>query len=126
MQLLVLQERLAVCRLPAGSAVPGWVGGDGFRSVTATAEELSIICCEGRVPAGVRRDPGWRALRLAGPFEFDAVGVLLPIAERLAKAGVSMLPIATFDTDYVLVKERRLADARAALAADGHELRDAR
>ena len=125
MQLLVLQERLAVCRLPAGSALPGWVSGDGFRSVTATVEELSIICSEARVPTGVRREPGWRALKLAGPFEFDAVGVLLPIAARLAQAGISILPVATFDTDYVLVKEARLAEARAALAADGHELRDA-
>ncbi len=125
-RLVVLKEMLAVCRLAAGSAVPHWAFGDGFRSVTATADELSVICEQTRVPRGVRSDRDWRALQLVGPFDFSAVGVLLPVAEVLAAERISMLPVATFDTDYVLVKDNGLARARRALEAAGHEVRDGR
>lgn len=126
MQLLVLKETLAICRLEAASPTPRWVAGDGFQSVTATREELSVICDQARVPPDVVRDAGWRALQLVGPFDLSAVGVLLPIVEVLAAAGISMLPVATFDTDYVLVKQHQLSLARRALGAAGHDLRDDR
>ena len=72
------------------------------------------------VSALVAREDGLRALRLVGPFAFTGVGVLLRVAAPLADAGVGILPVATFDTDYVLVPEARLPDALAALRAAGH------
>ena len=46
-------------------------------------------------------------------------GVLAPLAAALAEAKVSMLPIGTFDTDYILVREADLERAIAALKAIG-------
>jgi hypothetical protein len=123
--LLVLPGRLAVCRLAADEPLPGWVAGAGFCSVTRTSDELSVICDERRVPAAVRCAKGWRALKLDGPFEFSEVGVLLPVAAALAEAGISILPVATFDTDYVLVADDRLGQARERLEAAGHRVLDA-
>lgn len=122
MTLTVLPVTLAICRLEARAASPAWVLGPGFSSVTRTADELSVICDEARVPDGVRHDRGWRALKLEGPFPLDAVGVLAPLAEILARSGVSIVPIATFDTDYVLVKAEQLALARERLTAAGHRI----
>ncbi len=116
----VLPDRLAVCRLPADSAIPGWAIDSPFFSVTRTPDELSVVCREGSVPMETKSEGGWRALQVAGPLDFALTGVLASIAAPLASAGVSIFAIATFDTDYVLVKEDHLAKATAALAAAGH------
>jgi len=125
MELSVLPQRLAVCRLEADDAVPGWAGRSGLWSVTRTPDELSVVCDERDVPDGVRHEGGWRALKLHGPFAFSEVGVLAPIAVALARAEVPILALATFETDYVLVPEERLETARLALVAAGYGVIDA-
>jgi hypothetical protein len=45
------------------------------------------------------------------------------VAEPLADAGVAIFPIATYDTDYVLVKDAHLDVAVQALTAFGHVVR---
>jgi hypothetical protein len=42
------------------------------------------------------------------------------IAEPLARAGINLFAISTFDTDYILVASERLEDARLALSEAGH------
>jgi hypothetical protein len=118
----VLQEKLAVCQLPAESRVPEWAIGSGFFCVTQTAEELSIVCDESRVPAGTRIERDWVALKLEGPFPFAMTGVLASFLQPLADAGIPIFAVATFDTDYVLMKRDQLESAKAALSAASHEL----
>lgn len=122
LRLSLLPGRYSVCRLAADAELPAWALDGAFFSVTRTADELSVLCAEERVPQGVRCEPGWRVLRLEGPFAFDLVGVLLAVLSPLAQAGVSIFALSTFDTDAVLVKESSLAQARAALEAAGHSL----
>lgn len=117
----VLPGLYAVCRLGADEPLPAWATGT-FCSITRTPDELSVICEQERVPAGARCEMGWRALRLLGVFGLGEVGVLLPIAEALRRAGVSMLPVATYDTDYVLVRAKALGAARTELEAAGYRV----
>lgn len=112
----------AVCRLPPAEPVPAWAGSAVFSSVTRTAEELSVICPAAAVPAGIKAERGWRLLQVAGPLDFAAVGVLHAITAPLAQAGISLLGLGTFDTDYVLVQGDRLAAARRALTTAGHRV----
>lgn len=102
--------------------MPIWADGPGFVSLTRTADELSIVCASDRVPAGVTAEPGWRALKLHGPFPLTQTGVLAAILAPLAAARVPIFALATFDTDYVLVPEARLDDALRALRSAGHEI----
>jgi hypothetical protein len=120
LHLKLLPERVAVCQLPTDSAVPAWAMTGPFCSATRTPNELSIVCQERAVPAGVRSERGWRAMMLVGPLEFSLTGVLEAIAQPLAAAGVPIFAISTFDTDYVLVKEPTLEAAKAALTGAGH------
>ncbi len=119
MRLTLLPGGFAVCRLDATAAVPDWARGE-IVSVTRTRDELSVVCEEGCVPLSVRAEGGWRALRVAGPLEFTQTGVLSALAAPLAAAGVPVFVVSTFDTDYLFVKEARLAEAVAALRAAGH------
>ena len=122
--LTLLEERLAVCRLEAETEVPEWATAAPLFSVTRTADELSVVCSEELVPDGVRREEGWRVLKLEGPFEFTEVGILSAVATPLAEADVGIFAVSTFDTDYVLVKEERLDAAASALRGRGHEVRE--
>jgi len=115
----VLPGAYAVCRLAPGAASPRWAVGD-FVSVTTTAEEVSVICAATHVPAEVIAERDWRVLQVIGPLPFTAVGVLAALAAPLAKADLSLLAVATYDTDYLLVKAAALDAARSVLAAAGH------
>lgn len=121
LQYRLLPGDFAVCRLDPTAEEPAWARGPGFSSVTRTANELSIMCPAANVPAGVRMERGWRVLQVVGPFDFDAVGILVSFASPLARAGIPILAAATFDTDYVLVQQGALAKAHQVLLQAGHE-----
>ncbi|HEU4586152.1 MAG TPA: ACT domain-containing protein [Gemmatimonadaceae bacterium] len=121
--LAVLEGRFAVCRLAAGSEVPPWIAqADTFLTVSRTPTELSIVADESAVPAAMDAQRGYRALRVEGPLPLELVGVLAAIATPLAAARVPIFPIATYDTDYLLVPDAQLASAVSALLAAGHRV----
>ena len=117
-----LPDALAVCRLAPDEPVPDWLPTVGFTTVTRTDEELSMVCDASAVPDDVRAERGWRCLQVLGPLPFDAVGILRRFAEPLADAGIPIIAIGTFDTDYVLVKQTQTAAADEALEAAGLSL----
>ena len=118
--LSVLPGEFAVCRLPPDSELSAWVRGSGFISVTRTCDELSIVCPESEVPAGVRCERHWRCLRFDGPLEFSLIGVLAGVLSVLAEAMVSVFVVSTYETDYVFVRSDRLETAVSALRAAGY------
>ncbi len=87
--------------------------------LTRSDEELSIVCPAEQVPGDVRKESGFRALRVRGPLDFGATGVVSSIAAPLAQAKVAILVMSTFDTDYLFVREHDLPRARRALSDAG-------
>jgi uncharacterized protein len=117
----VLDGAYAVCRLGDATLAPPPAG--HFWSLTHAGDERSLVCAEEHAPVtGGSVERGWRVLAVEGPLDFALVGVTASLAVPLAQAGVSILPIATHDTDYVLVPGDRLDDAVAALTAAGHDV----
>lgn len=110
----------AIVMLPPDADVPGWAWGPSFSSVTRTGEELSIVCREQSVPAGIASEAGWCCLRVVGPLEFTVVGVVASLTEPLARAGVPVFVISTFATDYLLVRAGDLPAALDVLRLAGH------
>ncbi len=116
--------RLTVCQLPVNAAVPAWLAGaEGFVSITRTKSELSIVCPEGLPPAGVKQESGWRLIKIEGPLDFGLTGILASVLDPLAKAGISIFSISTYNTDYVLVKQDKVEAAVTALRQAGHVVR---
>ncbi|HET9793359.1 MAG TPA: ACT domain-containing protein [Thermoanaerobaculia bacterium] len=109
----------AVARLGPSDPLPEWARAGAFSSITRTRDELSIVCAESSVPEGVRAERGWAMVKLAGPFPFDAIGVLQAFLSPLARAGISVFAVSTFDTDYVLMKRTDLERAIDVLATAG-------
>jgi hypothetical protein len=121
--LSALPKRYAVCRLDPNGHIPYWaLLGEDFVSLTRTAEELSIICLEENVPAETKAERGWRCLKVDGAFAFTVAGVHASLAVPLAEADISVLAVATYDTDHILVKEEDLERALQVLARAGHEI----
>jgi len=119
----LLPDTFAIVRMRPTDAMPGWAEGGPFVSITRTAAELSIVCRERSVPAGTHADRGWQCLRVEGPIPLKTVGIAAEFTSVLAKAGVSVFPIATYETDYVLVKGDRIEIAIDALRAAGNSVR---
>lgn len=120
--LSVLPDTFAVCRLPSDLAVPIWVGSGEFVSITRTADELSIVCVASAVPLTIKAERGWRALRVDGTLDFALIGILAALTTVLAEAEISVFAISTYDTDYLLLKADSLADAITALTSAGHQV----
>ena len=123
LNLTVLPYQLGICRLEPDQALPAWALQRPFYHISRTLDELSIICETQIIPGDVKCEPGWRAIKLEGPFDFSLIGIMLSAAAPLAEAGISILSISTFDTDYILVKEAHIAGAIKALAGAGHVVR---
>jgi hypothetical protein len=122
LKLSLLPDVLAVCRLELGQEIPAWATAGDFSSVSRIREELSVICASRSVPDNVRASRGWRAIKIEGPLDLDLVGILVSVAVPLAHAGIGILPVGTFDTDYILVRDRQLGEALKALRATGFNI----
>ena len=91
----------AIVKLAHDAAIPDWATQGGFFSVTRTADELSLVTAESSVPAGIDASRGWRLLKVHGPFAFSEIGIVASLANPLARIGVGIFVISTFDTDYL-------------------------
>ena len=113
-------EPLAVVRLGAGSEVPDWATSSTLLSITATAEETSVVCAAGAVPARATSEGPFTAFRVGGTLDFALTGVLSRLLAPLAEAGISVFTLSTYDTDWVLVPTARADVAAAVWAESGH------
>ena len=123
LDLVLLPDDYAVCRLEPGAELPAELDkSGGVVSVTWTPTEISIICTADRAPAdGIVNTP-WRCLRVNGPVNLALTGILASLVNPLAEARVNIFAFSTHDTDYVLVPNVRLGEALAALTAAGHRI----
>ncbi len=119
----------AICRLPAGSAVPPALlkaVAEPVRgrvlSITWTPYETSVMCPVEWAPADATVEPGWRCFRVDGPVNLTMTGVVASLAVPLADARVNIFCFSTYDTDYLLVPSVRLGEAVAALLEAGHRI----
>ena len=61
-------------------------------------------------------------MKVEGPLDFGETGVVLSLAEPLARAGVSIFVVSTYETDYLLVRGRDLKAAVKVLRLAGHKV----
>ena len=94
----------AVHRLAPDARIPESVWDAPFVSVSRSRNELSII-----TGAGIRIDSQgtvgpWLAYRVPGTLDFGMTGVMSELTVPLAAAGISILAVSTYDTDYILAR----------------------
>ena len=89
-----------------------------------TDQEKSLVCPTAIVPDNtLARDDGWRAFRICGELDFSLIGILAKISKILAENAIGIFAISTYNTDYILTKEKNFDKALQVLADAGYEIR---
>ena len=94
-----------------------------YSFIGKTDEEKSLVCLTSEVPPNaIRRDDGWKALRIQGVLEFSLIGILSKIAAILADHSIPIFAVSTYNTDYLLVKKENYEKAIQALEAARYKI----
>ncbi len=120
--LKLLKEKYGVCRLDKTELIPEWVKNSEFYSITKTSDEISIVCAEDIIPGNIKCEIDWRMLKIEGPLDFSLIGILASISTILAHNGISIFAISTYDTDYILVREKDIDNAVESLIKENYEV----
>jgi len=115
LSLKLLSGKYGVFHLAKQDPIPSWLHEINFVSITRTDDELSIICPQEKIPGGVLIDTDWHIFKVQGPFGFEVSGVVAAVTKPLADAGISILNVSTYETDYLLVREEDLELAKKIL-----------
>lgn len=92
-----------------------------FCFIGKTDEELSVVCASEAVPKNVtEREDGWKAFRIQGVLDFSLIGILSKISAILAENQIGIFVVSTYNTDYILVKEKNFNKALLLLEEAGY------
>ena len=121
MRITRLPGTYAVVRLdPVSDVSKHMFQTDRFVSATKTEDELSLVLPSEDIPGTGKVEDGWTLFKVAGPLDFSLTGIMADLSGTLAKNGISLFALSTFDTDYILVMD---AEAAASAWRDaGHEI----
>jgi hypothetical protein len=125
----VLPEVFSIMRLPvAVKMLPDFVFQSSFYTISRSHNEVSVVCEERLVVRHIdhyglgnvaKISGSWRMMRL-GVMDLSITGVAARFAGVLAESGINLNIIATYDTDYVMVPQAKLARAVKALREAGY------
>ena len=89
MEIKKIHQEFSVCQVEDYS----FVNLDSeYSFIGKTDEEKSLFCLTSEIPPNViRRDDGWKALRIQGVLEFSLIGILSKIAAILADHNIPIL-----------------------------------
>ena len=117
-QLRILPDDFTVCQISDPADIPFT---DEFVFVGKTDDELSLVCLTGSAPSRTAaREDGWKAMKIQGVLDFSLVGILAGIASILAKQKISIFAVSTYNTDYILLKDKSLPAGKIALEENGY------
>lgn len=122
LRMKLLKDKYGVCRLYKTDIIPSWGIEGEFYSVTRTEDELSIVCLQKYIPNGIKCEKDWKVLKVEGPLDFSLIGILASISSLMAEKSISIFAISTYDTDYILVKDKNINDAIRALEDNNYEV----
>lgn len=120
MTIQALSDAFSVCKVADYSLVDRETM---FCFTGRTDAERSLVCRTQDVPDNAAaREDGWRAMRITGTLDFSLIGVLAGISAVLAENGIGIFVLSTYDTDYILTKQKTYARALQLLAQAGYQI----
>ncbi len=121
LKLHLLAETFTINKLPQFAELPSIFAKGEMCFMMRTDEEFTIICPDFMAPNNVQQELGYKAMRVDGQQNLNEVGVLASVAQPLADAGMPIIAVSTFNTDYIFLMEEHLVNAVQALQKAGHE-----
>lgn len=113
MDLHIIDKDFAIYKV---SKIDNSIFNNEYVFVGKTDDELSIICEADIVPENVlQAESGWRCFRIAEDAAFEKYGMIAFLSKIIAKEQTGILVVATYDTDYILIKETKFLSVKNAL-----------
>lgn len=120
MTIQALPDAFSVCKVADYSLVDRETM---FCFTGRTDAERSLVCRTQDVPDNATaREDGWRAMRITGTLDFSLIGVLAGISAVLAENVIGIFVLSTYDTDYILTKQKTYVRALQLLAQAGYQI----
>lgn len=82
---------------------------------------MSVVCNSKITFNSSKSDGNWSILKLVGRFDFSLVGILAAITRALSEAGISIIALSTYDTDYIMIKTIKVEQAKKVLSEAGYQ-----
>ena len=85
-----------------------------FFNLCITDDEVSVLLNEEYselIDKKIKEKKGFKCLKIEGVLDFGEIGIIAKISRILAKEEISIFVVSTYNTDYVLVKENKIAHA---------------
>jgi hypothetical protein len=124
-KLIIFEKKYSIYKFRKDAVLPEWIYTTVFCSLTRTEEELSVVTVQtDHVSDCLECSKDWRILKIEGPLDFSLTGVIADISAILKEVEISVFIISTYDTDYILVKEKNLKTAKVSLQNKGYNIRE--
>ena len=118
MELRLFPDKMTVCKLDSADCIDLSVD---LIFIGKTDGEISLVCPTNTVPdRTLCREDGWRIFRIQGKLDFSLIGIISGISSVLAKEGIGIFVVSTYDTDYFMVKEKDLERACDSLTSENY------
>ncbi len=118
MELKKLPYDLTVCKVKSETDIDL---NKEFYFVGKTDEEISLVCKTCDAPQNtVAREDGWKGFKIQGVLDFSLIGILSKISTILAENKIGIFAVSTYNTDYILVKEKDFERALKLLSQNGY------
>ncbi|MDO8424482.1 MAG: ACT domain-containing protein [bacterium] len=92
--------------------------------VSRDADEITVVTREESLPGMAlieRNKDFYRLVALNVSVPFYSVGLLAAVSQAIAKAGMNILIVSTYSKDYILVKDKKINNARSVLLKLGFQ-----
>ena len=120
MELKKLPYDLTVCKVKSEKDIDL---NKEFCFIRKTDEEISLVCVTSDAPAvTIEREDGWKCFKIQGVLDFSLIGILSGISSVLAENQIGIFAVSTYNTDYILVKEKDFEKALKLLSQNGYSV----
>ena len=102
--LIRYREHLVIATMSPGVRRPEWAVGGVFVAGIETARETSIVCAADNVPLDVPTYGPYVAYEVGTRLDPSQPGLLSELADAPGRAGISLMPFATYDRGWLLVQ----------------------
>ena len=117
MDLQIINRKFSICKV---NEVSIELLNHEFTFISKTDNELSVICETNHLPeTNLTAEHGWCCFRIAEDASFEKYGMISFLSKIIADEKTCILVVATFDTDYIFLKEDRFDDVKKALLENG-------
>ena len=119
----ILAGKYAICQFKNNAILPDWIYSSEFYSITRTTDEITVIVSQtDEISQDIVCSKDWRILKVAEQLDLSLIGIIAEISGILKEKEIPIFTISTYNTDYILVRQKDLNTGIKVLKDKGHNI----